>query len=445
MNETRHRNNRALHAIVLLSIAIVALALRLVYVRLAIVDHPLRGDAIQYFSYALNLVKHHTFSLALPNAQEVRPDSFRDPGYPAFLALVASTLGSGETFYRAVLDLQCVFSTLTVAAFMILGRRWMGIGAAVAIGCLLAIWPHLITECGYMLSETLLGVLVAAALLFLDTALRKGHYGWYVAAGIAFALAGLTNAVVLPFGALLGIVMLVLDESRRKLWMVFALAAILPVGAWGLRGASLSSADSSSDRAMMNLVQGAWPAYHTAYAGQLAGDPQSIATMHDIDAEYEAIHHDRRAGLMALGARLARDPAHTLGWYLSKPAHLWGWNIGIGQGDVYVFPTFNSPLLTSPLWRGLTNLLFLLNPIVMLLAATGALAAFFRADADPGLRIAAFLGVFVTGVFTLLQSDARYSTPYRGIEIAMAVYATVLASCWIKARSGQIRARQTDI
>ncbi len=167
--------------------------------------------------------------------------------------------------------------------------------------------------------------------------------------------------------------------------------------------------------------------------------------MHDIDAEYEAIHRDRRAGLMALGARLARDPAHTLGWYLSKPAHLWGWNIGIGQGDVYVFSTFNSPLLTSPLWRGLTNLLFLLNPIIMLLAAAGALAAFFRTDADPGLRSAAFLGIFVTGVFTLLQSDARYATPYRGIEIAMAVYATVLASCWIKARSGQIRARQTDI
>jgi len=426
-------------------IALIALLLRLAYVNLAIVDHPLRGDAVQYFSYAFNMARHHVFSIAPPDAAILTPDSFRDPGYPAFLALILSATGTGETFYRVLLDTQCLLSTFTVMGFMILARRWLGYAAALAVGILMAIWPHLITLGGYVLSETLMGALVAAALLLTDTAIRRGAQGWYVAAGVSFGLAALTNVVILPFAPLLALFFFYRNKPRRLLWTLFVIGFAVPTGAWGLRGASLPAGQSSTDRAMMNLVQGAWPEYHAAYRGQLAGNPEAIAIMQAIDAEYTGMTRDRMAGLSAMTGRLAQDPLRTLAWYASKPTHLWGWDIGIGQGDIYVFPTLNSPLLFNPLWRGLTGLLFLLNPMVMLAAAVGTLLALVSPAAPTGLKITALLGLFITAIFTILQSDARYATPYRGVEMLMTVYAIARLVTWVRRRDGQKLAHKTDL
>lgn len=88
-------------------IGLLALLIRLAYVRTAIVDHPLRGDTLQYFAYALNLIDHHTFSLAPPGQTPV-PDSFRDPGYPSFLAALSVYFGREQAFYLATLDIQCI-------------------------------------------------------------------------------------------------------------------------------------------------------------------------------------------------------------------------------------------------------------------------------------------------------------------------------------------------
>src|ERR1700754_358628 len=224
---------------VLAAIILAAFAVRYFYVRIAVVDDPLRGDAWQYFCYAWNVLKHGTFSLARPMATSVLPDSFRDPGFPVFVAALMAIRGSGRELYDALLLSQCLLATATVGLYVSLAGRWMGFSAACSVGILLGLWPHLISFAGYVLSETLLGFLLALALWLLDTSLRREFLGAAVAAGLAFAAAALNNAVVLPMAPLLATIMVWRDTSRRLMWIVFLLACVVPPAIWLTRNAML--------------------------------------------------------------------------------------------------------------------------------------------------------------------------------------------------------------
>lgn len=420
------------HAILAL-IAIAALAIRLYYVRTAVVDHPLRGDAVQYFNYALNLVDHKVFSIVSPESGAPVPDSFRDPGYPAFLAAIVALRGDGQAFYSTTLAIQAILSGLTAALYMFLARRWLGFRAAVVVGLGLACWPHSITLAGYLLSETLVAFCLATAFWFVQFGLDRHTRAAMLASGAAFAAAGLTNAVLAPVAPLFAAIMAWRDKSRRALWLCLFIAATLPCATWILRDSLLPPGMNSSSRIAMNFVQGSWPEYHRAWIAGIYGDPNAKATLGLIDGEIQRLHENRLAGLEVIATRLAGAPVHYLAWYASKPAELWGWSIGIGQGDIYVYPTFASPLSGSGILRWVTDLFYFANPFLMILALAGtviALATWRRRE--PTLVFAVLLALYATCVFTVLQADARYAVPYRGIQwIAIGVAAASIVG-WIR-------------
>jgi hypothetical protein len=402
-------------------LSLLALLVRLIYVRTAVVDHPLRGDTLQYFAYALNLVDHHTFSMTQPGLAST-PDSFRDPGYPSFLALLILVFGREQAFYLTALDIQCVLSAATVGIYALLVRRWSGMTAAVIVGCGLAVWPHMVSMSGYVLSETLLGFLFACALLSLQSACDRNSRVGGTGAGLLFAAAALTNAVLTPLVPLFASIAAWRDPARRGLWIAVLIAATLPSAAWIARSAALPAEQTASNRASMNFAQGSWPEYHVVWAPAILGDPAARAVLNAIDADTRRMASMPRQGLSAIFERLRSRPGHYLLWYLSKPVELWGWSIGIGAGDIYPFPTFNSPLSgTGPL--GVVALLMAeLNPFLMLFALVGTIAiAISPRRHSPPLVLAAWGIIFVSAVFAVLQSDARYATPYRGTEWALAV------------------------
>ncbi|MDF4001965.1 hypothetical protein P3W33_00950 [Luteibacter sp. PPL552] len=436
---------RHVEHVVLGLIAIGALLLRLYFGHTAVVIQPIRGDAVQYYSYAWNLVHHGVFSGAFPESTSVVADSFRDPGYPAFLATVLAASSSPEAFIRHVTDIQCVLSAMTVWIYAMLARRWIGFPAAISVALLLTIWPHTITLSDYVLSETLLGFLIAVALLFTDQALRLGGTWRPLAAGASFALASLTNAVVAPFAPMLAALMLWRHRRSPRLWALFLMAALLPVAAWSLRSGLLPSDQSSSgDRAKINLVQGSWPEYHAAYLFSHE-NADAAAVMRAIDSEYDLLRTDTHAGLERIGKRLGMEPARYAMWYLSKPMELWGWDIGIGSGDFYVYPTYRSPLMMQPVLAGIIGLVFFLSPFVLLFAAAGALVALAPASRTaPGLKIATALALWVTLVYGVLQSDARYSTPFRGLEIILAVLAAHYLGLALRRWATPVHGRKTS-
>lgn len=401
-------------------LSLLALFIRLVYVRTAIVDHPLRGDTLQYFAYALNLVDHHTFSLAQPG-QVPTPDSFRDPGYPSLLALLILASGREQTFYLTTLDVQCVLSAATVGIYALLARRWSGMVAAVVVGCGLAVWPHMISMSGYVLSETLLGFLFACALALLQSACDHSSPMAGAGAGLLFAAAALTNAVLTPLVPIFAFIAVWRDPVRRGLWIAVLVTATIPSAAWVVRAATLPLEQTASGRMSMNFAQGSWPEYHVVWGPAMTGDPGAKAALDVIDTDTRRMTSNPREGLQAILDRLKTRPGHYLLWYLSKPAELWGWSIGIGAGDLYPFPTFNSPLSSSGPLGVMSLVMAGLNPFLMVLAVTGILAIIVSPRRQPpALLLAAWAMVFVTAVFAALQSDARYSTPYRGAEWALA-------------------------
>jgi len=391
-----------------------------------------RADAVDYYNYALNLSKYATFSKASPGTEQPSSDSFRDPGYPVFLAAWMKIYSRWDAWYAAVLLSQALLSSLTVVLLFALARDWMrGIWLALA-GLLMAVWPHSVAMSSYLLSETLFGFLAALALFFLRIALARRSASWAAASGIGFALAALTNAILIPFAPMLAGYLLIRKKASSRVCGALAIAAVAVVGPWMVRNSLLPAGagqSSSSDRALVNLVQGSWPSYHHAYQASMRREPLGIVITATIDGEISTARSAPWAGLALIVHRMASHPGDYVWWYLSKPALLWDWDIRIGQGDIYVYPTGNSPFKTEPVFRAIAAACRALNPWLFLLASAGASLAFLqKAQTSSAQKATALMLLFVTMVYSALQAEPRYSVPFRGPEIVLAIYAASRAS-----------------
>src|SRR5574337_1066310 len=369
--------------LLLLLVGLFALGIRYYYVTHAQVFQPVnqpnvRGDAVEYYRYAFNLSAHGVFSKAPAGTTPLVGDSFRDPGYPLFLAGWMKVFGQWDSWYAAVLLSQALLGALTVMLMLALARRWMPPGWLAAAGVLMAVWPHSVAMSSYLLSETLFGFLAALGLLLLRVGLDRHRAGWAAASGIGFSLAALTNAVLIPFAPLLAVYLFVRKKASGVFCASLAIAALAVVTPWMVRNSLIhaTAKDSSS------------------------------------------------SGLALIAHRMASRPGHYLWWYLSKPALLWDWDIRIGQGDVYVYPTRNSPFKSNVAFRAVGALCHSLNPWFFALAIVGALLALLPRQApQPDQAAAALMFVFVPLVSSVLQAEPRYSVPFRGLEIVLSAFA----------------------
>lgn len=415
-----------------------ALAMRVWFIMDSSVENPLRrSDALAYLTYALNLVHSQTFSSSDPSDPVVVPDSFRDPGYPTYLALLMVFLGFSQTWYVVVLLTQGVLGALTASLTCVVGRRWLPGGWAAATGVVVALWPHNVVISGFVLSETLFGFLVIVAIWLSSCALESGSRKRWLGAGLAFGAAAMVNATITPFACLLALFLWKRRITAASLALALALGSLALPAAWAARGWSVDTDKSSAGRAMQNLVQGSWPEYHRAYIGSLQHDPEAQGIMEAINAEQQLALRSRVAGLQAIVSRVGAEPSHYLAWYAWKPALLWAWSIRVGWGDIYPYPVKHSIYLTNPVMPVLEALFFALNPVLFVLMGIAAIALLRPAavTASPGLLIIALLVVFETLVYGLLQSEPRYSIPFRPLEMILAATAVWWIVQWRQRRT----------
>jgi hypothetical protein len=356
-------------------------------------------------------------------------------------------LGLGSKWYAVVLLCQALLGALTVTAAVQLGRYWLPAPWAIGAGLLMAAWPHSIAINGYLLTETLFGFLCAASLLLWASACQRRSHWLAAASGVAFGAAALTNAVLLPFGVLLAVLTAWRRPRLRKICLTLAIGALLlPVG-WSVRNMQIPSGalhSSSRDRALQNLVQGSWPSYHPAWREWIFGDATEKANartmLNAIDKEYRTLQTSPDQGIENITHRLGQHPLHYAAWYLlRKPYELWAWDIQIGQGDIYPYPTAHSPFRTNRSWLSLEAFCRALNPLLMLLALASVICMITPkrltgipdkyAD-HPALVAIACLLTFVTLVYTALQSEPRYSIPFRSFEILLAMTAAAKIAAW---------------
>lgn len=427
----------------LILVTALALILRWYYVSTAKVIDPIRADAAQYYRYAWNLAHHAVFSGAASDAARIVPDNYRDPGYPLLLAAWMKLFSNEGYWYAAVLFTQAALGALTVPLTMLLGRHWLGRGWATGAGLLIALWPHNIVIASNILSETLFGFLCALAVLLAAEAFQRCSRWWSLSAGIAFGAAALTNAVLLPFGILLALYLAWRRLAPRRVWLALMVGAALLPGAWAIRNLQLPPAatgHTSTDRALQNLVQGSWPAYHAAYVLLAHGDQRGADVFRAINAEYALLRSSPTLGARAILHRMSERPWRYLEWYtLHKPRVFWGWRIRVGQNDMYVYAAVRSPFDRQPAMRTIAAVAHTINPLLALLMLGCLVAAIVphrQLGRAPPHRQAAraavlWLALYATVVYSLLQADPRYSIPFRPFEMLLAMTACSGLALWL--------------
>jgi len=65
----------------------------------------------------------------------------------------------------------------------------------------------------------------------------------------------------------------------------------------------------------------------------------------------------------------------------------------------------------------------MLNPVMALLALLGAVIALASRHPPPAIAMGVAILLWITFVHEILQSDPRYTIPYRSIEAAIAIFA----------------------
>jgi hypothetical protein len=273
-----------------------ALAPRLLFLFLGPWQHPGRAfqpDSYRYLLLAEALHKHHTFGLPEPeelmhqsiaklraengtlppaDADGLRPESFRTPGYPAFIAVIESLGGK----VRAVLAIQCLMGAAMACLAAFIGQSLgLSVRGAFLVGLFWALHPGLIVFDAVLLTESLFNAVVVIALF---SACRFRPPLCLIGAGVLLGVATLVR----PLGLLY--VPAVLAVAWPRLPSKFLGMMILVVAA--------------------GLLPGLW-----AFRNQVRGEGLRLTTVGDLNLLYYT-------------AAYAFSEEHREDWLQSWPAHV---------------------------------------------------------------------------------------------------------------------------
>jgi 4-amino-4-deoxy-L-arabinose transferase-like glycosyltransferase len=431
-----------------LLLLLLGFALRLLYVINLDISIPIRGDAIAYMQYASNLIEYGVFSRG--DSLSPLPDSYWAPGFPAFLAacILLSKIFNAE-FYSLVLVLQAFLGGVAVVLTYATGRLFLSKLYSVIASIFVILSPHLVSFSGYFLSETLLSVLLLAGIFFfLKCVLYCQGSLLPILSGFFFGMAYLTNPVVFFVPLVLATLFLFAQTKNNKskvfrflVIVIFAYGAI--VSAWAIRNYVNVPAGQGSDagRAFENLIIGSHQNYHDIWRNN-PRDPDNPA-----DKDIALYKTNQAAFFPVLAERAAKKPFDYLNWYfIGKPMELWGWNILVGQGDIYVYPVNSTLYYTSKL--ALISLVIMKNIHYWLLAV--AIIGLFLAIKDENLeRRVIVVGIYsclmvVSVVYIVLHTDGRYSVPLRPEMYLCAAYGLQLIVAWVKKKNVGLQAQSSN-
>lgn len=398
------------HLVTALLIFATAFGIRVFYNANTTIINPIRADAYGYVSYALNIINHHTFSKQT-GTQHPTPDSYSPPGYPFFLAGVIAVSKVKNAYHNMLTTQAAVGASVAVLTF-VTGLLFLPFWAAIAASVLVILSPHLISIGSYLLTETLSSFLYLLFFWLYSLYLKSYSSLSAIGAGMAAGFSYLVNPVIFFAPFLVALIGRKIHKKSAFSTAVFLISFMLPVGTWLGRNSLEVAAHSSSsyDRALLTFVIGAHPYYYLIYHHN-PSDPMNPATL-----DMKRIHGSWTEMISLLAKRIEHRPWLYAKWYLlDKPALLWGWNIQVGQGDVFVYPTVRSPFLNWPPGVTLIAIMQALNPILITACLIGFLLLWVSGEDTNRAAVLALyvlLG-YVSLVYIVLQSDGRYSIPLR--------------------------------
>ncbi|MFQ5428668.1 MAG: ArnT family glycosyltransferase [Phycisphaerae bacterium] len=226
----------------MLAVGATALAVRLLFCFVAVpglglATGPSRPDFYSstdgYWAIGVNLVEHRTFAFT-PAA---RATTYRAPVYPAALAAGYWLVHDAGA---AVLLVNCVASALTCMAVYGIAVLLIGSRATYATMLPVTFFPLSIYYCASSFSDTVVALTIALYVYALLLLVRAPTIGRGVMSGVAFAVAALTKAVVLPLPLLVCGFALFRRRAALRPSAVSMLVGITLVGLWTIRNYAVS-------------------------------------------------------------------------------------------------------------------------------------------------------------------------------------------------------------
>lgn len=411
----------------LIAILAVGFLLRvLAFVETPVIAH-LRADALQYYTAAHNVRFHGVYSTDLAGLGadvEPTPNAGRSPGYPLFLSLWIGPQPTQSVVDRIIMA-QIVLGTLAVALAFTVAARLMGPEWGLVAALLTAFSPHLINIGLYVLTETLLTVVL---LLYLMLSARLQAFGpaWRVAS--AAALLGYAALVhqtfeflILPWAVLL--ILSTRGVARWRLLVAATLGFALVFGPWVVRNQQLLGTAHNKQYTVDVIHHGIYPDF------MYNDDPRSFGYPYRADPRSPEIRQDLSSVLTEVARRFQEQRWRHLRWYLiDKPVAMWSWDTVQGMGDTFIYPVADSPYRHHPAFVASHRLMQLLHWPLVVLGIIGALLVWVPVVARGlnsatiiGLRTLSLVLLYTTALHMLGAPFPRYATPLRPLLFIMAL------------------------
>jgi 4-amino-4-deoxy-L-arabinose transferase-like glycosyltransferase len=412
----------------------IAMGLRLGAVNHTTIDVPIRADATDYYTYALNLKYHHSYSREKYSENKPSPDALRAPGYPAFLAPFVTYPPSAFMLWRIGLA-QALLDSITVLLALGIFRRIMAEGWALGAGFLTAISPHLISASTYLLTETLFTFLTILALWLLVKTVRDNSRTIAFAAGLVIAAAALTRPTLQYFIVpLIGMLLLTRERGNTARFAIPLLAGfVLAFSPWIVRNLDAIGGTSDPTLTINALHHGMYPDF------RYQDLPESTGFPYRFDPHSKDVSRSKASILEEIRRRFEEEPARHLQWYLlGKPASLFDWNILAGMGDIFIYPVVESPYFSQPVYMQSRTFMKLLHwPLVMLALAATVLAWLpgfgkkLSATTLFTVRLLSLLLLYFIALHMVAAPFPRYGIPLRPVIYGLGLFMCLQVLAWL--------------
>ncbi|MGB5511130.1 MAG: glycosyltransferase family 39 protein [Woeseiaceae bacterium] len=420
-------NPRMLSILAATALFAIAVGLRLGAVNATEVQNPIRADAADYYTYAVNLKKHRTYSRATISDTAPVPDAVRSPGYPVFLTMFVEDPPTQFMLWRIVAA-QALLDSLTVLLALAIFRRFLPEGLALGAGLLTALSPHLISASTYLLTETLFVFLTTLSIWLLIKLFVDQNRVVAIAAGAIIAAATLTRPTlqffIIPAAGILYFVLA--RRDRLRLITPLLVGFVLVVSPWVIRNLGPIGSPTDPILSTLSLQHGMYPDF------RYQDIPESTGIPYRYDPRSDEITESKGTVLREIGRRFSEEPVRHLEWYLlKKPITLLSWNIIAGAGGIFIYPVNSSPYLSQATYiNTYIGMKALHWPLVILaLFATVMIwtpvAKGLPANTLFATRLLSLLMLYFLSLHVIVAPYPRY-----GIPLRPAIYGLALFQCW---------------
>jgi 4-amino-4-deoxy-L-arabinose transferase-like glycosyltransferase len=412
-----------------------AMGLRLGMVNNTTITTPLRVDAFDYYSYALNLKYHGTYSLSRFSGKAPEPDAVRAPGYPVFLVPLVDYPPTGFMLWRISL-LQALLDSFSVILALAIFRMIMPEGWALSAALLTAISPHLISASIYLLSETLFTFLMLLSLWLTVKMIQYHRKALAFAAGMLIAAAALTRPTLQFFIIPLAGVLLSGRDRGRHTVLVLALIAgfVLTFSPWLARNLTAIGSITDSTLTINSIHHGMYPDF------RYKDIPESTGRPYRFDPRSKTISDSTESLLNEIRRRFDEEPGRHLQWYLlGKPASLFDWDVLTGIGDINIYPVTASPYFSNPVYTLTHKFMKLVHWPLVILAIIAAVLAWFPGfgkqlpkTAHFTVRLLSLLLLYFIALHIVAAPYPRYSIPLRPVIYGLAMLLCSQFYVWLR-------------